>query len=168
MCVILIRGGICFRNLVDTVTVYSIFTAMCELIGQDGKQKKCSKDKISHTRMECGFSILKYVTSQMEQQTDLHASGIFTKPHPFDQAHNLITRDYDSYLKDIKECRQVCLTVPYKDRKGCGVADAAIIENPRSLLFRSRARGDKIHSSSGKGFSILVVNYNNKKICHQR
>ena len=158
-----IDQGICFRHSVDAVTLYSIFMAMCELIRQDGNQRKWSKNKISRARMECGFSLLKYVISKMEQQTDLHDSEIFTKPHPFDHAHDLITRDYNSYLEDIKQCRQVWLTLPYKDRKDRGIADAAIIENPRSLLFRSRARRDKVHSSSGKGFSILIINYDNKR-----
>lgn len=113
--------------------------------------------------MSCGFTLWAHLVSVMDKQTDLHDSCIFELPHPFQDAHELVRMDYAVYLKDLERSKQMQFSIPLKNSKGSGEVDALLIENPKSLLFRSWERGDNQHSPKGKGFPMLVVNYNHER-----
>ena len=151
--------GICFRHPGVVVTVYSIFTALCELIRSEAKDKKWPEEKTYRMRMERGFSLWQYVISVMDEHTDLHDSKIFEPPHPFQDARDLVTKDYAIYLQDLKRSKHVQFEFPHKSDNGSGRVDTLMSVDPKSLLFRSWARGDSRHSSGGRGFTMLAVNY---------
>ena len=155
--------GICFRHSGVVITVYSVFTALCELIRLEAKNKKWPKEETYRIRTERGFSLWEYVISVMDEHTDLHDSKIFELPHPFQDARDLVTKDYALYMEDLKKSKQIQLAIPRKDGSGSGKVDALLTVDPKSLLFRSWARGDSRHSAGGKGFVALAVNYNHER-----
>ena len=151
--------GICFRLPGVVVTVYSIFTALCELIRSEAKDKKWPAEKTYRMRMEKGFSLWQYVMSVMDEHIDLHDSRIFEPSHPFQDAQDLVTKDYAVYIQDLRRSKQMQFVLPHKSDNRSGMADALMVVDPESLLFRSWARGDSQHSPGGRGFAMLAVNY---------
>lgn len=155
--------GICFRRPNTVVTVYSIFTALCELIRKEGEKKNWPPEKVYMVRIEYGFSLWEYVISLMDNSTDLHDSSIFESRHPFQEAHDLVKKDYSVYLQDLRKSKKTKFTIPNKSGIGSGEVDGLMAVNPQSLLFRSWARGDNLNSAGGRGFTMLAINYHHKR-----
>jgi len=154
--------GICFRRQ-DIVTVYSIFTAMCELIRRHGEDRGLSAEQVYRARVSCVFSLWEHVVSRMDDRTDLHSSAVFESPHPFQDAEDMVRQDHAVYLEDLKKGKKAEFTIPLKSGSGLERVDALLIADPESLLFRSWARGDSRHSPRGRGFTMLAVNFGNER-----
>jgi hypothetical protein len=155
--------GVCFRNPDAVVTVYSMFRALCQEAKKEAQQKGWPADEMYCNQMCQGFSLWEYVISVMDETTDLHGTRIFDQPHPFPDAHKLVQYDYAAYIQDLDRSQQTLLTLPNKNESGSSQVDGLFLQDPESILFPDWARGDNRHSSKGKGFSLLAVNFQNQR-----
>ncbi len=158
-----IDRGICSRKPDVSVTAYDIFTALCELIRRRAQAENWSKERIWRTRTDQGFSLWRYLISEMKKKPiDLHDLSSLEFPLFYQEARNLLLQDYTDYLDDLKKGIQKEVILPGRNGNA-GKADALLVRDPRSLLFRSHARGDTRHSPGGKGFTMLAVNFGNRR-----
>jgi len=155
--------GVCVRHPDVLVTVYSIFTSLCELARREGKKKGWSEEETYRAQMECGFALWEYAISVIDEQTDLHDSKPFEQSHPFEEAQDLVMKDYAKYLQDLERSEHAQFSLPFKNGNESGEVDALMVVDPESLLFRLWARGDSHRSPGGKGFAMLAVNYKHKR-----
>ncbi len=154
--------GICFRHPGAIVTAYSIFAGLCEIIRKKGEADQETRDQIYRKVVECGFALWEYLISVMNEQSDLHDLSALNLPPRFQEARELIMQDYSLYLEDLRKSSFAAFRLPKKDG-GFGQADALMSVDPKSLLFRSWARGDNRHSPRGKGFVMLAINYKHQR-----
>lgn len=156
--------GICSRRPDVSVTAYGMFTALCELTRRQAQAEKWPRERIWRTRTEQGFSLWRYLISEMKKQPiDLHDLSRLEFPQCYHEARNLLLQDYAVYLQDVKKGIRKKVILPGKNGHANGKADALLVTDPRSLLFRTHARGDKRHSPRGKGFTLLAVNFGNRR-----
>ena len=147
--------GICFRHPNTVVTVYSVFTALCELIRKEAGVKEWSGEDVYRMRMECGFHLWEYVITVMDEQTELHDSKVFEGDHPFQEAVDMVKEDYASYLQDLKKSTRTRFSLPFKSGEDTGDVDSLFIVDPQSLLFRSWARA--VTQQTTRPLSLLKV-----------
>lgn len=155
--------GICFRYPGEIVTVSGIFSGICELIRRQSEREGLDNDGEYRLRMEQGFSLWEFVLGKLDETTDLHRSSVFSGSHPFGEAHELILHDHESYAEDLRHAREMEFTLLSKYGAAAAKVDALVALNPRSVLFRSWARGDSVHSPRGRGYTLLLVNYDHKR-----
>ena len=55
------------------------------------------------------------------------------------------------------------ITLPRSGDHGEKEVDLLLIQNPRSALFKDWARSDREHSRKGKGFAMLLTNYDDQR-----
>ena len=158
-----IDQGICFRHPGEVVTVYGVFTAICELIKSGNPRPGQIDGGLDLQRVLQGFAIWDYVLEAMAPGADLHRNGMFQRPHPFEAAEDLIVMDHAKYLDDLAAAAKQRFSLPLHSGGGRGWVDALLAVNPASLLFRSWARGDNRHAPGGRGFCLLAVNYDFKR-----
>jgi len=131
------------------VSPYSVFMMdMHQVCNQESPN-------LSLLMLERGFAFIDKIITSMQAGYDLNETGWLQTVFPLEsgQVHD----DFSLYVKDLKSTSQITLKLPVKNRPEHEPVPGLWVEKPRSVLFKSWARGDTEHSHCPDGFMFLGI-----------
>ncbi len=144
-------------------TPYGVLQGIFEKNRRYCEQKGVSEKFSNYYRLQRGFYLMEYLCLKVAEGLTLDDPHLFQEDYPFERERKLIREDTALYVEDLKKAEISLITLPRTEGHGEKEVDVLLIKNPKSVLFKDWARGDREHSPKGEGFTMLMANYDHKR-----
>jgi len=144
-------------------TPYGVLQGIFEKNCRYCKQKGISREVSDRYRLQRGIYLMEYLCLKIAEGLTLDHPDLFQDEYPFERERKLIKEDYALYVEDRDKAEKSLIVLPRTGDQGEKEVDLLLIKNPKSILFREWARGDRKHRQKGEGFTMLMVNYGHKR-----
>ncbi len=140
-------------NPSSSLTLYSLFIMRLERI-----RKQCSsRVEQNNVVLEQGFQFLTTVFANLLAGKDISNTEWLNDIQEFAPERQMIEEDILLYQADIENAEQVIVELPNKGTDGKSRVLGLWIAAPKSILFKSWARGDSRNSKTEHGFIFTGV-----------
>jgi hypothetical protein len=120
--------------------------------------------EINRDRVAEGLRFMSFLYAKSEEGYEIEQNRrLFSGIDRFERAMRKVENDYFQYLDDHSRAERIVLELPLSDRSGRRLVDGLVVRNPASFLLKEWSRRDFVHSSLGKGFSLLVTNFGGQR-----
>ncbi len=120
--------------------------------------------EINRVRVVEGLRFMHFLHSKAEEGYDIEEDRLlFSGVDRYQRAARKVENDHFHYLDDLQRAERVVVELPLADAPGHRSVDGLIVRNPTSFLLKEWARRDRVNSSLGNGFSLLVTSFGGQR-----
>jgi len=122
---------------------------------EEGKNDPARRDA---RKIDSGCAFLRFCLEHIESYDDLAGGEFLRKDGPLRSSMLAVSEDHQACLRDLSRGARFVVRLPHRGGEVHKV-DGLRLERPTARLFKFWARGDREHSPSGAGFTLLLMQW---------